>query len=87
MANGADNCCILLKNHNSTARRETQRRQAVHKLITSIHSKRYRPSGMLINRQNSYAPRGKRRTGRREPLNKVRKLCRIAEVVDLKVMR
>jgi hypothetical protein len=27
---------------------------------------RYRPSGMLIYRQKSYAPRGKRRTCRRE---------------------
>jgi hypothetical protein len=40
-------------------------RQAVHKLITSFHSKCYRPAGMLIHRQNSYAPRGKKRTGGR----------------------
>jgi hypothetical protein len=59
---------------NRTARRETQCRQAVHKLITSLHSKRYRPSGMPIHRQNSYAPTGKHRTGHceaqsREPVN------------------
>jgi hypothetical protein len=46
------------------------------KLITSFHSKRYRPSGMVIHRQNSYAPRGKQRTGRleeqsSEPVNRV----------------
>jgi hypothetical protein len=41
----------------------------------------YRPLGMLIRRQNLYAPRGKQRTGRREaqsrePVNKVKKtLC------------
>jgi hypothetical protein len=42
----------------------------------SLQSKRYRPSSMLIHRQNSYAPDGKQRTGRREgqnrePVNKV----------------
>jgi hypothetical protein len=46
--------------------RETQCRQGVHKLINSIHSESYRSSGMLIHRQNSYAPRGKRLPGRRE---------------------
>jgi hypothetical protein len=56
------------------ARRETKCRQAAHKLITSFNSKRYRPSGMLIHRKNSYAPSGKRGTGRREPVNKVKKL-------------
>jgi hypothetical protein len=29
---------------------------------------------MLIHRQNSYAPRGKQRIGRREPVNRVKKL-------------
>jgi hypothetical protein len=51
---------------NCTARRETKRRQAVHKLIASLHSKRYRPSDLLIHRQNSYAPRSRRRSSRRE---------------------
>jgi hypothetical protein len=66
---------------NRTARRETQCRQAVHKLIISLHSERYRRSGLLIHLQNSYAPRSKQRTGRREaqrrqPVNKVKKtLC------------
>jgi hypothetical protein len=36
------------------------------KVRTSLHSERYRPSGMLTHRQNSYMPRSKRRTGRRE---------------------
>jgi hypothetical protein len=31
-----------------------------------LHSERYRPSGMLIFRKNSYAPLGKRFPGRRE---------------------
>jgi hypothetical protein len=81
MANGADNCRPLLTNHkfprmNPAARRETQRHQAVHKLITSLHSKRYLPSGILIHRQNSHAPRGKQHTGHREVVNKVEKtLC------------
>jgi hypothetical protein len=43
-----------------------QYHQAVHKLITSHHSKHCRPSGMLIHGQNSYAPSGKQRTGRHE---------------------
>jgi hypothetical protein len=61
---------------NRIAPRETKCRQAVQKLITFLHSKRYRPSGMLIHRQNSYAPRRKGRTGRLEPVNKVKKtLC------------
>jgi hypothetical protein len=84
MDNGADNCCLLLTYHklplmNRTARRETECRQSIHKIITSLHSKRYRPSGMLIDRQNSYAPCSRRCTGRREsksrePVNKVKKL-------------
>jgi hypothetical protein len=84
MANGTDNCCLLLKNHklrrmNRAARRETQCGQAIHKLIASLHSKCYRPPGMLIHRQNSYAPPSKWRTGRREaqsrePVNTVKKL-------------
>jgi hypothetical protein len=48
-----------------TSRRETQCRLAVRKLITSIHSESYRPSGMLIHQENSYAPSGKRRPGHR----------------------
>jgi hypothetical protein len=31
-----------------------------------VHSERYRPSGMLIHRQNSYAHHSKQRTGHRE---------------------
>jgi hypothetical protein len=63
---------------NRTARRETQCRQAVNKLNTSFHSKRYRSSGILIHWQNSYAPCGKERTGRseaqsRELVNKFKK--------------
>jgi hypothetical protein len=34
----------------------------LYKLITSLHSKRYR----LIHRQNSFAPGGKQRIARRE---------------------
>jgi hypothetical protein len=73
-----------LQRMNHTARRETEYRQAVHKLITSLHSKRYRPSGMLIHRQNLYAPRSKWRTGRREPVNKVKKktLCIFVQMVE-----
>jgi hypothetical protein len=67
MANGADTCCLLLTNHklpriNRTARRETQCRLALHKLITSIHSECYRPSGMFIHFWNSCAPSSKQRT-------------------------
>jgi hypothetical protein len=67
---------------NSNVRRKTQCLQAVLKLITSLHSKRYRQSGMHIHRHNSYAPRSKRPAARheaqsREPVNKVKKklLC------------
>jgi hypothetical protein len=47
------------------------------KLITSLHSERYRPSGVLVHRQNLYAPRsrwctGRREAQRREPVNKIR---------------
>jgi hypothetical protein len=47
-------------------------------LITSLHSERYRPSGTLIHWQNSYMPRSRRCTGRREahrrkPINKCEK--------------
>jgi hypothetical protein len=58
---------------NRTARHDTKCSQVVHKLITSFHSKRYQPSGILIHRQNSYAPRDKQCTGRREAVNKVKK--------------
>jgi hypothetical protein len=46
--NGTDNCRPLLTNHNAV-------KQST-KLITSLNSKHYRPSGILIHRQNSYAP-------------------------------
>jgi hypothetical protein len=67
MANGVDNCCLLFKNHklprmNRTARCETKCREAVCKLIITLHAKRYR----LINLQNSYTPSGKQHTGRCE---------------------
>jgi hypothetical protein len=63
---------------NRTARRETYCRQVVKKLITSFHSKRFWSSGLLIHRQNSYEPRSKRCTGRREkhsrePVNNIKK--------------
>jgi hypothetical protein len=38
----------------------------VNKVRTFLHSERYRLSDMLIHQQNSYAPRSKRRTGRRD---------------------
>jgi hypothetical protein len=41
-----------------------------HLLLFVVHSERYRPTGMLIHRQNSYAPR----TSRREPVNKGKNL-------------
>jgi hypothetical protein len=40
------------------------------KVRTSLNSECYRPSDMLIHRQNSYAPRGKWHTGRREAQNR-----------------
>jgi hypothetical protein len=51
--------------------------QAVHKLITSLRSKRHQPLGMLIHRQNSHVPRGKQHTNSheaqsREPVNKAK---------------
>jgi hypothetical protein len=65
---------------NRTVQREPQYHQGVHKLITSLCSKLYWPSGMLIHWQNFYAPCGKERTVRREvqsrgPVNKVKNLC------------
>jgi hypothetical protein len=94
MANAADNFCLLLTNHKQissmdrTVRHETQCCKAAHKLITSIHSKSYRPLGMLIDRQNSYAPRSKRRIGRREAqscesVNKVKKTLCISDIESL----
>jgi hypothetical protein len=64
---------------NHTACHETQCRQAVHKSIASLHSKRYWLSGMLIHRPNLYVPRGKQCTSLHEALshelvNKVKKL-------------
>jgi hypothetical protein len=50
-------CCLHIINKlprmNRTAYREIKCRQAVHKLITSLHSKSFRSSGILIRRQNS----------------------------------
>jgi hypothetical protein len=37
------------------------------KLISSLNSKRYWPSGIMINRKNSHAPHSQRCTGRWEP--------------------
>jgi hypothetical protein len=81
MADGADNYCPLLANNklphmNHTARHETCC-YMVHKIITSLNSKHYQPSGMLIHWQNSYAPRKKQWTGRHEtqscePINRVK---------------
>jgi hypothetical protein len=61
----------------NAACREAQMRWSA-KLIIYLNSKRYRPSGMLIHRQNSYAYRSRRCTGRREaqsrePVNRVKK--------------
>jgi hypothetical protein len=65
---------------NCTVRHEAYAAQAVHKVITSLHFKRYSPSGTLIHGQNLYAPRGKQHTSRHEaqchePVNKVKTLC------------
>jgi hypothetical protein len=49
-----------------TARHKKQGRQAVHKLNNSFHSQRCLPLGMMIHRQNSYAPCSQRGTARRE---------------------
>jgi hypothetical protein len=62
---------------NRTARRETKCRQAVHKVNNFLPFKRYWPSGILVHRQNSFAPLSRRRTGRREaqshdPVNEVK---------------
>jgi hypothetical protein len=79
MTNGVDNCCLLLTNHNCHAC--TALLAVKHnvvklstKLITSLNSKHYRPLGILIYRQNSYAPRGRRCTDRRGPVNKGKNL-------------
>jgi hypothetical protein len=76
-------CCWQIVNKrpriNRNAHRETQYRQVVHKLITSLHSKRYRPSSLLIRLQNSYAVSGAPVAVKRwavEPVNKVKEaLC------------
>jgi hypothetical protein len=71
-ANGADNCCPQLTNHKQIPTHEPNcspwniMSSSDPQLLTSLYSKRYRPSGILIHRQNSYAPRSKRHTGRRE---------------------
>jgi hypothetical protein len=70
---------------NRTARRETKCCQAVHKLILSLNSKSCQPSGILIHRQNSYAPGRRRRTFRRktrsrEPVNKFKKILYLEEL-------
>jgi hypothetical protein len=49
-----------------TAHRETKCHQTVHKLITSLNSKCYQPSCMLIHWQNSYVPCSQWHTNRRE---------------------
>jgi hypothetical protein len=41
----------------------------VRELIPSLHSQRYRSSGMLIHRQNSDAPHDEQPSGRREAQN------------------
>jgi hypothetical protein len=49
--------------------------QTVHKLITSLNSERYPPSGVLIHRKNSYAANGALVTVKRravEPVNKIK---------------
>jgi hypothetical protein len=51
---------------NRTARHETLYVKRYTKSVTYFNYKRYRPSGILIHRQNSYAPRSWRCTGRRE---------------------
>jgi hypothetical protein len=51
---------------NSTARCETQCRQAVHKANNSFRSKRYRASGILIHWQNTYKLCSWRCIGHRE---------------------
>jgi hypothetical protein len=71
-------------------RRETYCRQAALKLITFFHSKRYQSSGMLIHWKNSYVPRSKQRTGRREPANKIRKLSVTYiknKILEIKILR
>jgi hypothetical protein len=60
-----------------------------HKLIISLHSESFRPSGMLIHRQNSYAPSGKQRTGRRgtqsrEPVNNNNKLSVFLKLLGIR---
>jgi hypothetical protein len=64
---------------NRIVRRKTYCGQAVPKLITSLNSKCYWPSGMPIHHKNSYTPRSQRCTGlrgaqSREQVNKVKKL-------------
>jgi hypothetical protein len=54
-------CWQIINSH--TAHCVTKYRQAVHKLITSLHSKCYWLSGMLIHQQNSYAPHSEWHTG------------------------
>jgi hypothetical protein len=58
------------------------------KFITSINCKSYRPSGMLIHRQNSYAPRsrlcaGPRESQNREPVNKGKNLLVYSDIICL----
>jgi hypothetical protein len=70
--NGVEYCRPLLTNHNKFPRMNLMlavKHNTVNwftKLITSLNSKRYQPSGILIHRQNSYAPLSQRCSGRRE---------------------
>jgi hypothetical protein len=56
-------CWQIINSHAWTALLAVKQcREAVYKLTTSFHPKRYRQ----IHRQNSYEPRGRRRTDRYE---------------------
>jgi hypothetical protein len=70
----AVHCWQIINSHTWTALHAVKHNAVKRstKLITFLHSERYRPSGISIHRQNSYAPCSRRCTGRREPINKVR---------------
>jgi hypothetical protein len=75
MATGDDKCRPLLTNHkfpwmNRAAHLKHNAITRPTKLITSLHSKHHKPLNILIHLQNSYAPRSRRCTGRRVPVNK-----------------
>jgi hypothetical protein len=75
MANDADNYRPLLTNQTNSHAWTTMitvKHNAVKlstKLITSLNSKRYQPSSILIHWQNLYAPCSRRCTGRHELVN------------------